>query len=171
MSHSRQSGATLIEILITVLVLGLGLLGVGALQTRSIQANHDAAMYSRAAFLAADIAERMRANPRGVRAGAYARNFGSAVGTGPNCTNIDCNPNQIANYDMNQWLIQRVRNELPDSDAALSSANWNAQQAGGAAARIKVTLTMRWKARVGGNCAANGTAGTDYKCFTTTLGI
>lgn len=171
MSHSTQSGATLIEILITVLVLGLGLLGVGALQTRSIQANHDATMYSRAAFLAGDIAERMRANPAGVRAGSYARTLNTTVLAGSDCATGPCSPTQLASYDIDQWLRQRVKVELPEGDAAISSPNWNSTTAGGTVARIDVTLTIRWKARVGGNCAANGTAGTDYRCFTTNLGL
>lgn len=171
MCRLPQSGATLIEILITVLVLGLGLLGVGALQTRSIQANHDATMYSRAAFLAADIAERMRANPAGVRARGYERSLGSSVRTGSSCVTQSCTPAQMASYDMDQWLRLRVKSDLPEGDAGLSSPNWNATGAGGSGARIRVTLTIRWKARVGGDCNATGAAGTDYKCFTTTLGI
>lgn len=171
MRHSNQSGATLIEILITVLVLGLGLLGVGALQTRSIQANHDAAMYSRAAFLASDISERMRANPAGVRARGYEHALNSAVSSGTDCATRSCTPAQLASYDMEQWLKLRVQTELPEGDASLSSPNWNATGAGGSGDRIRVTLTIRWKGRVGGDCNASGTAGTDYKCFTTTLGI
>lgn len=171
MRHSNQSGATLIEILITVLVLGLGLLGVGALQTRSIQANHDAAMYSRAAFLASDISERMRANPLGVRAGSYQHNLGAEVITNQDCTANSCTPTQLADYDLQQWLNGRIRTELPQGDAGLTSADWNALGPGGTRARVNVTLTIRWQGRVGGECAADGSAGTDYKCFTTTLGI
>lgn len=170
MKRSHQFGATLLEILITVLVLALGLLGVGALQTRTMQANHDAAMYSRAAFLASDIAERMRANPQGVRAEAYRRSLGATAGRGSDCTSDECTATQLASYDMDQWLNQRVKVELPEGDAALSSPDWDATS-GGFGARIQVTLTIKWKGRVGGNCSADGSAGTDYKCFVTDVGI
>lgn len=170
MNHPHQFGATLIEILITILVLGLGLLGVGALQTRTMQANHDAAMYSRAAFLASDIAERMRANPQGVRAGSYSRSLGATASRGSDCTATACSATQLASYDMEQWLNQRVKVDLPEGDAALSSPNWNATS-GGTGARVQVTLTVKWKGRVGGNCSASGSTGTDYKCFVTDVGI
>lgn len=58
----RAKGLTLIEILIAVLVISIGLLGVAALHSFSLRNNYDALMRSHASALAADIADRMRAN-------------------------------------------------------------------------------------------------------------
>ena len=64
MTHlQRQSGMTLIEILITVLILAIGLLGLSGLQSTSIKAGLDVAQRSQARWLANDLADRLRANP------------------------------------------------------------------------------------------------------------
>ncbi|MCQ4346455.1 type IV pilus modification protein PilV [Pseudomonas stutzeri] len=59
----RQHGVTLIEALITLLVLSVGLLGMAALQARSLQFNQDAHLRSQANVLLYDMAERCRALP------------------------------------------------------------------------------------------------------------
>lgn len=71
-TSSRLGGAgfTLIEVLITLLILAIGLMGVAALQFRGLQYNHDAYMRSQINFLAYDIADRMRINSD--NAGDYA---------------------------------------------------------------------------------------------------
>ncbi|CDH45106.1 type IV pilus modification protein PilV [Candidatus Contendibacter odensensis] len=58
----RQQGFTLIEILVTVVVLSIGLLGLAGLQATSVRFNHSAYLRSQATSLAYDIADRMRVN-------------------------------------------------------------------------------------------------------------
>jgi type IV pilus assembly protein PilV len=58
----RQRGFTLIEILVTVIVLSIGLLGLAALQATSVRFNHSAYLRSQATSLAYDIVDRMRVN-------------------------------------------------------------------------------------------------------------
>ncbi|MDN3639509.1 type IV pilus modification protein PilV [Simiduia curdlanivorans] len=65
-SARHQKGATLIEILITVLILAVGLLGVAALQTQSLSFNRDAYHRSQASVLAYDIIDRMRLNRQNI---------------------------------------------------------------------------------------------------------
>ena len=60
--YPMQSGFTLIEVLVALLILAIGLLGVAALQFRGLQYNHDAYMRSQVNILAYDIADRMRLN-------------------------------------------------------------------------------------------------------------
>ena len=66
LSVPNQRGATLIEILITVLILGVGLLGVASLQTKSLSFNRDAYHRSQASVLAYDIIDRMRLNRQNI---------------------------------------------------------------------------------------------------------
>lgn len=61
-SKSAQSGATLIEVLIAIVVLSIGLLGLAGLQVTSIQSNYSAYYRSQATVLAYDYADRMRTN-------------------------------------------------------------------------------------------------------------
>lgn len=57
-----QQGASLIEVMVAVFILGAGLLGLGALQARSLMMNQSAYYRSIAADLAYDLADRIRAN-------------------------------------------------------------------------------------------------------------
>jgi len=64
MRPRRTSGFTLIEVLIAVLVLGIGLLGVAGLQSVALSMNQGSYVRTQATVLARDIADRMRANNR-----------------------------------------------------------------------------------------------------------
>jgi type IV pilus assembly protein PilV len=66
----KQMGASLIEAMVAVLIVGFGLLGVGAMQSRAIAMNQSAYYRSVAADLAADLAERVRALRSPFMAGA-----------------------------------------------------------------------------------------------------
>ena len=55
-------GITLIEVLVTVVVLAFGLLGLAGLQGNSLRNNHSAYLRSQATYLAYEAFDRMRAN-------------------------------------------------------------------------------------------------------------
>lgn len=55
-----QSGSSLIEVLIAVLVISTGLLGLAALQTKSLQSNNSSFTRSNVTHMAYDLGERMR---------------------------------------------------------------------------------------------------------------
>lgn len=65
------AGFTLLEVLVALLVLSLGLLGLAALQARTVEFNHSAYLRSQATSLAYAMADRMRANRRAALDGAY----------------------------------------------------------------------------------------------------
>ncbi|OZB20736.1 MAG: type IV pilus modification protein PilV [Marinobacter sp. 34-60-7] len=77
-SLESQSGLGLIEILVTVLVIAIGILGVASTQVVSLQMNSQAQNRSQAVLLAEDILDRIRANPG--NPAAYALATGSAQG-------------------------------------------------------------------------------------------
>lgn len=60
-SAGHQCGFTLLEALISLVVLSVGMLGIAALQTRGMLYNTDAYARTQATALAVDIVERMRA--------------------------------------------------------------------------------------------------------------
>ena len=63
-----QSGFTLLEIMVAIVVLSLGLLGLAGLQAASLRNNQTAYYRSIATQQAYDIADRLRANLAGVGA-------------------------------------------------------------------------------------------------------
>lgn len=60
--RKRQQGATMIEVLITLLVLAIGLLGVAALQAFTLQSNQTAYYRSQATNLVYEVSDYARAN-------------------------------------------------------------------------------------------------------------
>ena len=60
---NRSKGFSLIEVLVTLLLTTLGILGMVALQSRSIQYTADAAQRNAAAELSAQLVNIMRSNP------------------------------------------------------------------------------------------------------------
>ena len=101
----RQHGFTMIEVLIAAFVLGVGLLGLAALQAQSLQFNFSAYQRSQATILAYDIIDRMRANQSEVLSASYNQ----ALMTGPtgnvNCQTAaaNCSSADMATFDISQW--------------------------------------------------------------------
>ena len=92
-------GFSLLELLVAVLVVAVGALGVAGLQLASIQNNRGALQYSVTTSLAADLVERMRANP-----GAdYGTDLGAAPPPFHDCLANDCNAEQLAQFDLAIW--------------------------------------------------------------------
>lgn len=79
LAPKNQAGSSMIEVLVTLLVFTVGMLGLAALQLNALQGSSDSAQRSQTTWLLQDIAERIRANPEG-SASAYA--------TAPNCANL-----------------------------------------------------------------------------------
>lgn len=63
LTPSRHAGFSLLEILISIFILAIGLLGLAALQTTSLKNNHSAQYRTTATVAAYDIIDRMRLNP------------------------------------------------------------------------------------------------------------
>ena len=98
----KQSGFTLIEVLVSSLILSIGLLGVAGLQALSLKNNQSAYMRSQATALAYDLSDRMRSNVAGANAGFYAP--AAAATRGPCTTTLGCSPQQMAQNDLSEWL-------------------------------------------------------------------
>lgn len=110
LNASQDVGFSLIEILVSMLLISLAFLNVAGLQTAAKKANYDALQRTSAVILANDIAEKMRANPISLDRYITA---GNGVGGGtlnqPNRFCIlatQCNPDQLGVYDM--WLWEQA---------------------------------------------------------------
>lgn len=114
-----QRGFSLIEVLVTVFILSIGLLGVAALQTNALRFGQDGYLRSVATLQANDIADRMRANQAGVSAGSY--NSISGAGSNPSCSGT-CTSAQIAARDHYQWNLDNA-NLLPSGEGQVAGNN------------------------------------------------
>jgi len=96
---NKNTGFTLIEVLIAMLVLAVGLLGLAGLQATSLKNNQSAYNRSQATQLAYDLADRMRANV----AGKTTYTTGTATATSACLTTTGCTKEAMAENDLKEW--------------------------------------------------------------------
>ena len=101
--RAAERGVGLIEILVAVVLLSIGFLAAARMQVESLRFSQGAYHHSQAFFLAAEMADRMRANPRGVELGAYDGATTSAAAVDPGCAGRPCTPEEIALQDVHEW--------------------------------------------------------------------
>ena len=106
-SPSRQSGFTIIEAMISLVILTFGLLGVGSMVMKGLTMNHSSYLRSLAMQQAYDFADRARGNTVGVTAGNYDTVTYTANQTCTPCTSAAvCTAAQMATYDKCYWNTQ-----------------------------------------------------------------
>ncbi len=114
---NKNTGFTLIEVLIAMLVLAVGLLGLAGLQATSLKNNQSAYSRSQATQLAYDIIDRMRANVAGIS--TYSTNVATV---NANCLNTTgCIPSDMAKNDLSEWT-NAVSSTLPSGTGTIATA-------------------------------------------------
>lgn len=143
--HTRcQRGFTLIEILISLVILSFGLLGIAGMMGQSIKSNSSSYLKQRSIQSAYNIIDRMRANTQVAISGSYAANnlVMSGVPTLPStpaadCGNTTCTAAQLATYDTWYWLVNDVAARLPNGCASVTTSI--------SGLNTKVTVTVQWE--------------------------
>jgi type IV pilus assembly protein PilV len=142
--NRHQSGFTLLEVLVAIVVLSLGLLGLAGLQAATLRNNQIAYYRAIAVQQTYDMADRIRANQAGVA--TYA--LGVAVDNG--CVSSSCNPAQMAQTDIFQWNNNNAR-MLPAGSGTVASAaggsfvitiSWNENTEAGSTGQQFVTRIL-----------------------------
>lgn len=110
----RQRGAGLIEVLISVLIMGIGLLGVAAMQATALRNNQSALERTQATIQSYSILDAMRANRTIALAGGYnlARTC-TAPGGGT-----------LAQNDLSRW-VGSLRTTMGDNDGSCGTIACN----------------------------------------------
>jgi type IV pilus assembly protein PilV len=106
----RQSGFSLVEVLIALVIMSVGMLGIAGLYVHSMQAGRTSMLRHHAVTLAGDVADRIRANPRaGI---AY-----EGAGLNGNCVSgvVNCDEVAMAGHDILLWE-QQAADTLPAGD-------------------------------------------------------
>ena len=110
MISQKQTGFTLLEVLVAIIVLSVGLLGLAGLMATSMRNNHSAYQRTQAAWLAYDVVDRMRVN----RKDALVNDYDVPLGTATIAT-----PSLLANADINDWKTT-LANSLPVGDGSVA---------------------------------------------------
>lgn len=135
-----QHGFSMLEILITLVIVATALLGTAGLQIYAMRMGQSSQFRTQAIFLASDILDRIEANKDNAT-GAVAGNYVIAgSGTPPAlispdpCTVATCSAAQLANRDINQWE-NAVASLLPQ-------ATWSVTASG-----VGYTAVLGWTDR------------------------
>ncbi len=104
----RDDGFTLIEVLISLIILSVGMLGIAGLYVHSMKAGRTSMFRHHAVTLAGDVGDRIRANPRAGPAYALAGSNNNCVDGG-----VDCSPGEMAANDIYLW-DQQAADTLPN---------------------------------------------------------
>jgi len=116
---TRQRGLSLLEIMISVLVLSIGILGMATLQLQALKSNQSALTRTEATRYAYMINDMMRANRSAALNGQYNIALGETV-----------SGSSMAVQDLLHW--KRVVAELPGGDGAVMVSAGRA------------TITIQW---------------------------
>lgn len=101
MEQRRQQGASLIEVLVSMVILAIGILGISALQATSMKSNQSSFARTQAILHTEDIVERMRSNLAGVRNGEY--NDPTPAINAACLTPAACTSAELAAHDVAEW--------------------------------------------------------------------
>ena len=101
MNKNSSKGFTLIEVLVSIAVLSMGVLGITGLQMKGLDANRNALLRVEASQLASDLIDRISVNG----ATTYGPvSMGDAPADATDCGATICTPTQLADFDTTQWL-------------------------------------------------------------------
>lgn len=169
---NKQAGFTLMEVLISLLILGIGLLGLSALQLTALQRNTSSYNRSLATTLAYNIADRMRANKVAANANAYDTDIGDAPSSTANCLGSTCDATGLANFDLREWKCQLgayngtgpctgmgLVGDLPEGDGQITRAG------------DIFTITIMWDDERNGVAVNAGNCGTDPETNVTCFSV
>ncbi len=163
----KQKGMTLIEVLVTLVILSIGILGLAGLQIVGLRTTTNAAFTSQATNFANDIVEVMRTNEVALDAGLFsgvdsASTINCAALPAPFCSDYhngasvaatSCTPAQLATFDINVWYcgvptsggrVGGIANILPSPSATITCTDSDASDANPCSINSSRTVTINW---------------------------
>jgi type IV pilus assembly protein PilV len=124
MNMKRASGFSMVEVLVSLVILSIALLGTAGLTAASLRNNNNSYYRSQATVLADDIIDRMRANRTAARDGDYV------VTADP--VEIKATVGTMARFDCVEW-VNTISETMPGGVGTISID-----------ADDVVTIVIRW---------------------------
>lgn len=110
--QSPQRGIGMVEVLVTLFISSIAITGLAGLQIQAIKATNDASQSSIAMWVAQDLIERIKSNPKAAQDGSYnislSANEDCAASPAKICTpyfngtqqsGSTCDPQELASFD------------------------------------------------------------------------
>ncbi|MGE0098544.1 MAG: type IV pilus modification protein PilV [Hydrogenophaga sp.] len=129
-----QSGVSLIESLVALLVFALGVLGLAGLQAGTLAQARHANARAVSVQMANDLLERMQLNPligpsTASATSLYEIEWGMRMDSAPDCHSRPCTGAELARHDLFQWK-QSWQALLPGADARVFRSQTDPGQLG-----------------------------------------
>ncbi len=145
---AKQTGFSMLEILISLVIIAIAMLGAAGIQLNVLRLNKGSQSRTQAIFLASDMAERMEANKAGAVGGNYSLALTSASSVAAtDCTAQACDAPTLAAWDISQWG-QTISKALPQASWSISTA--------AVANPITYSIVIKWVDRSDVNTVATG---------------
>lgn len=175
MSKSRKDGFSLIEVMVSILVLAVGVIGAAGMQLSAMRTSQQSGLHTTALQLAAEMADRMRANDSQMRrpdednpflALDYSAAKGQATAPSMLCYSQTCDGDELAEFDLYEWK-RRLHAALPAGravicrdrapwDGAAGSLTWDCDGAGEDGALV---IKVGWMGKNPNGSLAQATGG------------
>lgn len=121
--NNNQRGISLLEALITILLLSLGVLAILGMQMRTLSNTQNSLYRAQSIRLIEDLGERLTANPNSFFfAEKFITNWEHTPPTGKDCETTNCSAEELAVYDIGTWK-SFVKNTLPNGDVSVFISN------------------------------------------------
>lgn len=161
---SSCSGFSLIEVLVSMLVLAIGVIGAAGMQLAATRTTRQSALQTVALQLASEMSDKIRANDLSTKGTAenpfLSVDYNSAMQGEPTvpdklCFGFDCNDSDVATFDIYEWE-RRIGSELPGGRARICrdarpwdqgrrSLTWECTSGGKGAAPLVIKLGWQSK--------------------------
>jgi len=136
-SVSRYRGFTLLEVLVTLFVIAIALLGTAGLQSYAMKVHQGGQLRTQAVVLGSDMLERIEANNEAAKVGAYVADpLPSAFPV--DCFGTSCTTAALATYDLVQFKT-KLEAALPNATATIVRTG---------AGPWTYTLQINWEERI-----------------------
>ncbi|AKU21860.1 type IV pilus modification protein PilV [Massilia sp. NR 4-1] len=151
----KEIGFSLLEVLVAMLLLAVGVIGASAMQLHAVRTRHESAMLSAAMQMAADMADRIRANaasaPLYLELDYESAREGAPPPPARQCRAAACTSSEMARFDSYQFR-QLVHDSLPGGRARIcrDGATWAAGRPRwecSGAAGAPLVIKLGWRAR------------------------
>ncbi|WP_062268568.1 type IV pilus modification protein PilV [Endozoicomonas arenosclerae] len=146
----REAGFGLIEVLISVLIFLVGILGMAGMQAQAVRASQDSMQRSQATWLANEMSERIKVNFAGLESGVYQNSAQTAStnlssycgGSAPRqCIANTCTADEMAAFDVHDLMCRNARVSNQQMTISCTATPCNSGET--------VSITLLWEARGG----------------------
>lgn len=154
----KQTGVTLIEVVVTMFIMAVGLLGLAGMQSTSVKDGLDVAKRSQVTWLVTELIERIRSNPAALNSYPGTIDIGNCGAAPAACSETnatttvnDCTAAQIAAYDVWEVFCGQAApaNVIANSPDSLNLSSVTINCGGGICNnRSDFTINISWVSNV-----------------------